>query len=223
IPVFCLISTLMVIFLVKDHQSNEQPVTFSKYRSYIKETFQEHGRWLVAVFIIGAILMFILFGFLFYLSSILEDKYSYEGIWKGVLLAIPLLALSIAAYITGKKIKDNPVVMKWITFIGIVLSGLSVTVIPFTERPVFLLSIFLSCGLGIGVALPCLDALITKSLKKTVRGIITSIYSAMRFIGVAAGPPVTALLMKYSILWLVSLLTLFALGAGILAFRNINP
>src|SRR5690625_979528 len=95
IPVFCLISTLMVIFLVKDHQSNEQPVTFSKYRSYIKETFQEHGRWLVAVFIIGAILMFILFGFLFYLSSILEDKYSYEGIWKGVLLAIPLLALSI--------------------------------------------------------------------------------------------------------------------------------
>jgi len=223
IPVFCLISTLMVIFLVKDHQSNEQPVTFSKYRSYIKETFQEHGRWLVAVFIIGAILMFILFGFLFYLSSILEDKYSYEGIWKGVLLAIPLLALSIAAYITGKKIKDNLVVMKWITFIGIVLSGLSVTVIPFTERPVFLLSIFLSCGLGIGVALPCLDALITKSLKKTVRGIITSIYSAMRFIGVAAGPPVTALLMKYSILWLVSLLTLFALGAGILAFRNINP
>lgn len=223
IPVFCLLSTLMVIFLVKENQNNKKPVTLSKYRSYIKEAFQEHGRWLVAVFIIGAILMFILFGFLFYLSSILEDKYSYEGVWKGLLLAIPLLALSVASYVTGKKIKDNLVVMKWITFIGIVLSGLSVMVIPFTERPIFLLSIFLSCGVGIGVALPCLDALITKSLKKTVRGIITSVYSSMRFVGVAAGPPITAILMKYNILWLVGLLTLIALGAGVLAYKNIDP
>src|SRR5690625_7912029 len=101
--------------------------------------------------------------------------------------------------------------MKWITFTGIVLTGLSVAVIPFTEKPFYLLAIFLVCGTGIGMALPCLDALITGSLKKSVRGVITSIYSAMRFIGVAAGPPVIAILMKQDILWMVSLLTVFAL------------
>ena len=45
----------------------------------------------------------------------------------------------------------------------------------------------------------------------------------MRFIGVAAGPPVIALLMKKDIFWMAAILTVFALGAGFLAFRNIDP
>src|SRR5690625_7324037 len=78
--------------------------------------------------------MFILFGFLFYLSSILEDKFQIDGIKKGLLLAIPLLALSLSSYFTGKKIKDNLQVMKWVTFIGIVLAGASVAVISFRSE-----------------------------------------------------------------------------------------
>ncbi|WP_164669613.1 MFS transporter [Virgibacillus doumboii] len=223
IPVFCLISVLMVSFLIKNKGEEEEHRSFREYIGLAKDVFKEHGKWLVAVFIIGAILMFILFGFLFYLSSILEDKYDYKGVWKGVLLAIPLLALSVASFIAGKKIKDHLKVMKWVTFIGITLSGCSVAVIPFTDHPVYLLSIFLVCGVGIGMSLPCLDALITESLEKDVRGIITSIYSAMRFIGVAAGPPVIAILMKGNISWMASLLAIFALGAGLLAYQNIKP
>nr|WP_281243702.1 MFS transporter [Virgibacillus subterraneus] len=223
IPVFCAVSVLMVGFLVKNKGGEEEHTSFKKYWGLAKETLKEHGKWLIAVFLIGAILMFILFGFLFYLSSILEDKYDYKGIWKGVLLAIPLLALSIASFIAGRKINDNLKVMKWITFIGIILTGASVAVIPFMDHPVYLLSIFLICGSGIGMSLPCMDALITESLEKDVRGVITSIYSAMRFIGVAAGPPVIAIMMKGNIIWMVSLLTIFALGAGLLAYRNINP
>src|SRR5690625_3151982 len=112
--------------------------------------------------------------------------------------------------------------MKWLTFIGIVLAGCSVAVISFMDHFIYLLIIFLICGTGIGMALPCMDSLITESLDKTIRGAITSIYSSMRFIGVAAGPPIIALLMKQNIFWMVSLLTLFAIGAGVLAFRNID-
>ncbi|GAA0595954.1 MFS transporter [Virgibacillus siamensis] len=223
IPVFCVISVLLVGFLVKNKNNNEEHTNFRDYCQLAKDAFKEHGKWLCAVFFIGAILMFILFGFLFYLSSILEEKYDYKGIWKGLLLAVPLLALSIASFITGRKIKDNLVKMKWITFIGIILSGCSVAVIPFMDHPVYLLSIFLVCGTGIGMGLPCLDALITESMEKNVRGVITSIYSAMRFIGVASGPPVIALMMKENIIWMVSLLTIFALGAGFLAYRGIKP
>lgn len=223
IPVFCAISVLMVSFLIKDKGEEEEHKSFREYTGLARDVFKEHGKWLVAVFLIGAILMFILFGFLFYLSSILEDKYDYKGVWKGVLLAIPLLALSVASFISGRKIKDNLKVMKWVTFIGIILSGCSVAVIPFTDHPIFLLSIFLVCGVGIGMSLPCLDALITESLEKDVRGVITSIYSAMRFTGVAAGPPVIAILMKGNISWIASLLAIFALGAGMLAYKNIKP
>lgn len=223
IPIFCIISAGMIAFLVKNKEKNEEPISFSKYWELTKTAFQEHKKWLIAIFIIGAILMFILFGFLFYLSSILEEKFNYQGVWKGGLLAIPLLALSIAAYTTGKIIKDHLKRMKWITFTGIVLTGLSVAVIPFTEKPFYLLAIFLLCGTGIGMALPCLDALITGSFEKNVRGIITSIYSAMRFIGVAAGPPAVALLMKQHIFWMVSIFSVTALFAGILAYRNIDP
>src|SRR5699024_11018025 len=224
IPVFCLVSLFMVIFLIREkNDSNEEPLNFKKYWGLIKDVFRAHSRWLIAVFIIGAILMFILFGFLFYLSSILEDTFKIEGIKKGLLLAIPLLALSIASYVTGKKIKDNLQVMKWITFIGIVLAGISVAIISFTTHFIYLLIIFLICGTGIGMALPCLDSLITKSIEKSIRGSITSLYSSMRFIGVAAGPPVIALLMKQNIFWIVAILSIFALIAGFLAFRNIDP
>ena len=41
-------------------------------------------------------------------------------------------------------------------------------------------------GIGIGMALPCLDALITQGIEKEQRGTVTSFYSSMRFIGVAA-------------------------------------
>lgn len=224
IPVFCIISALMVMFLVKNKKGKEEEKqTFQDYWSLIKSAFRKHRRWLLAVFMIGAILMFILFGFLFYLSNILEDQFKFEGIWKGVLLAIPLLALSIASYVTGKRIKDNLNVMKWVTFIGIILTGCSVIIMSLVDHHVYLLFVFLICGVGIGMALPCLDALITNSLEKDVRGIITSFYSAMRFIGVAAGPPVIAILMKQNLIWMVSLLTFFALIAGFLAYRNINP
>ncbi len=224
IPIFCLVSVLLITFLIKNKQENEEePLEFQVYWQQIKDVFKAHKRWLIAIFIIGAILMFILFGFLFYLSSILEDKFDFDGIKKGLLLAIPLLALSLASYIAGKKVQDNLRVMKWVSFVGIVLTGCSVAVISFTDHFIYLLIIFLICGTGIGMALPSLDALITESLEKDVRGIITSIYSSMRFIGVASGPPIIAILMKKNIFWIVSMLTIFALAAGFLAFRNIDP
>lgn len=224
IPVFSLISVLMVVFLIQDQADNrEEVLTFTVYWRDIKQVFRDHARWLIAIFVIGAILMFILFGFLFYLSSILEDNFDIQGIKKGLLLAIPLLALSIASYITGKKIGDNLQVMKWVTFTGIVLASVSVAVISFMSHFVYLLIIFLICGTGIGMALPSLDALITKSIDASIRGAITSIYSSMRFIGVAAGPPVIAVLMEQKIIWIVLLLTICALVAGVLAFRNIDP
>src|SRR5699024_8302675 len=84
IPLFCLVSVMLVIFLIKKKkETKEETFTFDKYQTMLKDVFSKHFKWLVEVFLIGAILMFILFGFLFYLSSVLEDDFSYTGIWKG--------------------------------------------------------------------------------------------------------------------------------------------
>src|SRR5699024_9511093 len=168
IPLFCLISLLLVIFLITEDEKDAE-MTFSVYWDNIKTGLKQHSRCLIPVFIIVAILMFILFGFLFYLSSISEDNFDIKGIKKGFLLAIPLLALSITSYVTGKAIKDHLQVMKWLTFIGIVLAGIAVAVISFMTHFIYLLFIFLICGVGIGMALPCLDSLITKSIEQNVR------------------------------------------------------
>ena len=51
---------------------------------------------------------------LFYLSDTFEKVYDVNGVKKGLFLAIPLGALCLASYITGKFIKENKVLMKWI-------------------------------------------------------------------------------------------------------------
>ncbi|WP_186579216.1 MFS transporter [Aquibacillus kalidii] len=223
IPVFCLISALLVLFLVKKPKNDKKGPPFPVFWKNTKETFHKHGKWLLGVFAIGAILMFVLFGILFYLSSILEDTYNFKGIQKGLYLAGPLAALCLASYITGKVIKDNLSKMKWITFFGIILSAGSVLAVRFSEQFVYLLIVFLICGIGIGVGLPCLDSLITESISKSVRGTITCIYSSARYMGVAAGPPIAAMLMNRGVTWLVITFMTCAILAGILALVTIKP
>ncbi|RZT22800.1 MULTISPECIES: MFS transporter [Fictibacillus] len=198
IPVFCVISILLVLFLVKVPKKEQEKQPFKEFLKNVKEIFHNEGKWLMAIFFIGGVIMFVLFGILFYLSTILEEKYGIKGVMKGLVLAVPLLALSICSYIAGKKIKQNKIVMKWCTFISMVLLGGSAFLITFFENVYFLLGALFIAGIGIGAALPCLDALITEGIDKEARGTITSIYSSMRFVGVALGPPIYAVLMKSS-------------------------
>ncbi|MDC3417298.1 MFS transporter [Aquibacillus salsiterrae] len=223
IPIFCLISAILVLILVKKPKHDKKGPKFPEFWKNTKKTFHTHGGWLLSVFAIGAILMFILFGILFYLASVLEDMYHVKGIRKGLYLAGPLAALCFTSYLTGKGIKDNLVKMKWITFTGIIVTASAVAAVQFSNQFLYLLSVFLICGIGIGAGLPCLDALITESVSKGVRGTITCIYSSARYMGVAAGPPITALLMDRDIIWMVITMVVLALISAFLALKVIKP
>ncbi|WP_275259454.1 MFS transporter [Bacillus kwashiorkori] len=195
IPVFSTISLLMMVFLVKCPKVKDAP-PLSEFFNGIKITFRHNHQWLIAVFIIGGILMFVLFGVLFYLSNILETIYKIGDIKKGFMLAIPLGALCLSSYITGKKIKEDKTLMKRIIFFGLVMLAIAVFFLSFTKNLWLSISLFVFVGIGIGIGLPCLDALITQGIEKEKRGTITSLYSSMRFIGVALGPPILAILLK---------------------------
>jgi MFS transporter, ACDE family, multidrug resistance protein len=221
-PVFCTISILLVFFLVKTPNKREEPLPLKKFWSNIKDTFKNNGKWLYAIFLIGAILMFVLFGILFYLSDVLEKTYDIKDVKKGLLLAVPLGALCLSSYLTGKKIKENKILMKWIIFLGSVLVAAATAILSFSNSMWFMISMFLFAGIGIGVALPSLDALITEGIAKEERGTITSLYSSMRFIGVAGGPPAIAILMKHSdqgLFYILSGITILAALAAIIAIK----
>ncbi|TDQ42004.1 ACDE family multidrug resistance protein [Aureibacillus halotolerans] len=197
-PVFCLISIIAMMVFVKVPPSNESPPPLKEYIKSIKAIFKREGRWLTAVFFIGGLCIFVIFGVLFYLSTILEERYQIAGVQKGFVLAIPLMALCAASYFAGRHIKESKPLMKWVTFVGLLLLTAGVSVLAFVQGLYILLTALFISGIGIGAALPCLDALITEGIEKEQRGIITAVYSSIRFIGVAAAPPLAAILMEIS-------------------------
>ncbi|EEL51040.1 MULTISPECIES: MFS transporter [Bacillus cereus group] len=223
IPVLCAVAIILLLLLVKVKKQENQAPPFKEFIQSIGSTFREKGRWLVAIFALGAIIMLILFGILFYLSTILESKYNIHGIWKGCILAIPLLVLSIGSYMAGKKIGDNQVVMKKCIYIGFTLAAVSVILPLFLKGIYLLVFCFVIMGVGIGIALPCLDALITQGIEKEQRGTVTSFYSSMRFIGVAVGPPLYSYFMKGTDHEVFYLTCIFAVTGAMITIIGIKP
>ncbi|BFI98943.1 MFS transporter [Priestia sp. Y58] len=229
IPILCLISILLVIFLVKvpkndsSSESEQKKKSITRFLKDLKKTLKENIGWLMAIFILGAIIMLVLFGVLFYLSTILEERYHIVNTKKGLVMAIPLLALSISSFVAGKKVGNNKIVMKWSAFFGFLLLTCSFIILFFNTSLFSILLTLVLGGIGIGAALPSLDALITEGIEKEERGTITSLYSSMRFVGVAAGPPLYTLLMKWSDMAVFQTsLGVSAVGA-ILVLKAIKP
>lgn len=222
-PLFCSISIAMMLFLVKAPARKEEPLPFRQFVRKIKVIFRREGQWLYAIFAIGGLLMLVLFAFLFFLSSRLEDEYRIDGIKKGWVLAIPLGALCAASFLAGKRIGKNKVVMKWMIAIGGVFAGMAIIVVQFFPELWWMIALFSLAGAGIGIMLPCLDALITEGIEKKERGTVTSFYSSLRFIGVAAGPPLAALLMKSATTTFLFLLAGLSLLGSAIAWIGIKP
>ncbi|KRE34950.1 MFS transporter [Paenibacillus sp. Soil522] len=223
-PVFCVLSLLAVLFLIKEPKHNEKQ-ELKAYIRKIKDLFKEKGRWLITSFFAGSLGLFILFGVLFYLSNILEEEpYSIDGVRKAMILAIPLLGMVITSYTTGSLIKKNGVLMRWLMNIGLISMTISLAAAIFFFKNIYLfIGLLTISSIGTGLLLPCLNTMITGAVQKSERGMITSLYNSLRFLGVAAGPPLFGWMMDKSdqiVFISVSALSLLALG---LVFFLIKP
>ncbi|MFC3885758.1 MFS transporter [Bacillus songklensis] len=223
IPVLCALSIILILLFVKPPKTKQESTPFREFIHSLKDIFKREGRWLYAIFAIGGIIMLVLFGVLFYLSNTLEKEQAVTGIKKGLFLSIPLVSLCLASYVTGEKIEKNKVLMKWVIVIGLTLSAMTLCVAAFMDSVWWLLAIIFVSGIGIGASLPALDALITEGIEKEERGTISSLYSSMRFIGVAVGPPLFAVLMNDYDQWIFFAAALFCLPALLLSFFAIKP
>lgn len=224
-PVFCLIALLAVIWIIREPKKEHQNQNFGAYLHKIMYILKKKGRWLITAFFSGSLALFILFGVLFFLSDILEKKpYQIDGVLKGLVLAIPLMGMVTTSYITGSKIKKNGLLMRWLMNIGLLMSSVSmVAVIFFFDNIYLFIGLLTLSSIGTGLLLPCLNTLITGSVQRSERGMITSLYNSLRFLGVAAGPPIFGWLMSISdrmVFITVSVLSLITLA---LVFFLIRP
>lgn len=221
-PVFCAASLVAVWTLISEPKAdNRQKIGVKTYVSDIKDIFRQKGRWLLPCFFVGSLGLFILFGVLFHLSDILEKPpYNIDGIAKGGVLAIPLLGLVITAYTTGRVLKNNGKLMRRLMIIGLVLMAASLAAAIFSYKLIVLLIGLLTLSsIGTGMMLPCLNTLITGAVDRSHRGMITSLYSSLRFFGVAFGPPIFTWLAGLSVAVLFgSVAALSLLGLGLVCW-----
>ncbi|MBO7745554.1 MFS transporter [Paenibacillus sp. MWE-103] len=201
-PVFCAGSFFAMMFLIQEapKDGKSEPLPLGQYVKDIGKLFKEKGRWLIGAFVSGSLGLFILFGVLFRLSDLLEKApYRVDGVAKGGVLAIPLLFLVITAYVTGRKIKNNGKLMRALMLIGLAVMSASLAAAALWHRNIYLLIGFASLSsLGTGLLLPCLNTLITGAVDRQHRGMVTSLYSSLRFLGVAFGPPLFGWIAGYS-------------------------
>ncbi|TVY04133.1 MFS transporter [Cohnella terricola] len=224
-PAFCLLSLLAILFLIKEPKRKEEPQPIRKYMQSIKQIFIKQGRWLISSFFAGSLALFILFGVLFFLSDILEKPpYSIDGVWKGFVLAIPLFGMVTTSYITGTVIRKNGVLIRWLMNIGLALMAVSLALAIWLNTNLYVfIGLLTISSIGTGLLLPCLNTMITGAVEKAERGMITSLYSSLRFFGVAFGPPLFGWMMGKSnqlVFITVSALSLVALG---LVFFMVKP
>ncbi|GAB2700300.1 MFS transporter [Paenibacillus thermoaerophilus] len=199
-PVFCLLSLLGVIFLIHEPDKKKSPQKLGAYVRNILKVFKQKGRWLISSFVTGSLGLFTLFGILFYLSDILEkEPYNIDGVMKGLVLAIPLLGLVVTSYTTGALVKKNGKLMRKVMLIGLAGSTLALAACIWLYGNIWLfISLLTLSSIGTGLLLPCLNTMITGSVEKSGRGMVTSLYSSLRFLGVAFGPPLFERMMSVS-------------------------
>lgn len=198
-------------------------MAISSFFKLLKDVFKEEGKWLTAVFLSGIVIMTNLFGLLVYLSKILEDSYRIVGIKKGLALAIPLVSIALSSYLAGKFIGKEKAIMRRTTLIGFLLVTMACFAMVFFHELWSLFTFTSVAGVGFGISLPSLDAIITESIEKEHRGTITSVYSGMRYAGVAIGPPLFSVLLLYSVESIFLVASGLSLMAAILVFILIRP
>ncbi|MCL6515593.1 MAG: MFS transporter [Alicyclobacillus sp.] len=231
-PVLCVPLTVLIWRLVPAEREAKSPrapaedadSSRGSYLHRLREVFRREGRWLSIAYLGGAAALFTLFGVLFYLSDLLERSYGIDGLRKGLVLAIPLFVLTGTSIATGMIIRKRVRRMKWMLVGGLCVMAAGLILGGWLANRAWPLVGALSVSaLGTGCVLPSLNMLITSAVNRDLRGVVTSLYGSVRFLGVAAGPPAVTFLMRWPRLVLFGALAALCLVCAALAVWLIRP
>jgi len=212
--------------MVKEPETDRSKQKMLQYIETFSISFKKNSGLLLSSYFSGAVVLMVLFGVLFYLSEYLEQHFGLDGIRKGLVLAIPVLFMSSASFVTGFIIKKKRFLMKCLVIAGLSLMTTSLVFLPFTGSVLIYFTAISLLGIGTGCVLPCLNTLITSAASIQERGLVTSLYGSVRFFGVAFGPPIYGFLMAKGtgIMFLSSAVLTLSGAILVLAFARLhNP
>ena len=214
----------LVWFSIKEPESHKSDQAFSAYWRGLKTTLSQKAGSIAITFIAGALVLFILFGVLSYLSDVLEKTFKYHELLRGLLIAIPVMASAVSSYISGTVLQKR--LTQWSKPIisgGLLLIALAMAVVPFfsVTSAAIALGILVFQGIGTGSVLPSINTMVTSATTSKERGVVTSLYGSVRFFGVALGPPLFSMAMshRFFVFWAAGLL---AAAASIVAWFFLN-
>lgn len=210
-PLLCIPVAYFFFRFIQEPSSSDQKKPLQEYKKQVISVFRREGRWLFIAFLVGAMALFTLFGGLFRLSDYLESTTGLRGVGKGLILAIPLLALCITAYIVGKTIKTKISRMKTLILIGLAFLTVTIALFIWLKSIIWIITTLSIVAIACGLILPCLNTLITSSTGTSERGMITSLYGSIRFFGVALGPIIYGVLQNRPNLLFLGSSSVFAL------------
>jgi len=215
---------LAVLFIAQEAKIGQKGQAFSSYLKSLLQIMKEKGVNLGIAFSCGLIVLFSLFGLLSFFSDLLEKSFHLKIFARGLVIAIPVLAMAVTSYLFGIVLKKQMVkIMKWTIIGGLAMVVGGLFLFPLGLRILSKTLFATLIGIGTGMALPTLNTLITSSAPTSERGLITCLYGTVRFFGVAIGPPLFSLATKYGenlIFWSDAVLVA-AIAA--LAFLLIKP
>lgn len=206
-----------------DEPPMEKGRSMKQYGRSLKNIFQKRGVPLTATYVAGMVSLFLLFGVLAFLSDELGARYDIAGFASGLVLAIPVGTMAATAYAAGTYFQEKLSMLKPVIIGAYVLAALSLgaaamftALIPFMAALAFL-------GIAIGAMLPAINMLITSAAGQEERGLVTSLYGAVRFIGVAVGPPTFALALEMGRGVMLGACAVLAALVGVLSWWLIAP
>lgn len=201
----------LIWFILKEPQ-RQNAGSVKQYWSGLKKTFHDKGTSILATFLAGAAVLFILFGVLSYLADILETIFRISEFPRGLLIAIPVLASAITSYLSGTLLQKR--LATWsrrIVVFGMLLIAAAMVIEPFfaTTNVTLALIVLAFQGIGTGSVLPSINTMVTSATTSKERGVVTSLYGSVRFFGVALGPPLFSIAMahRFVVFWAAAALS----------------
>lgn len=197
-PFLAIPVVIVLLRIVPDSAPTADRKSFSDYWAAFRHVFANKGRSLVVGYAMGAVVMFTLFASLFELSNRL-DAVKISGFMRGLWVALPLAMLTVTSLWVGRSLKRHKHWRTIFLLTGCAIAAASMATAGWFSADLRIFVAALACyGVGAGLVMPTLNVVITSAVEEAERGLVTGLYSCVRFLGVAAGPPTITWLLGWS-------------------------
>ncbi|MGB3843551.1 MAG: MFS transporter, partial [Bacillota bacterium] len=176
-------ASIAVWTLIPEPKKKQEKTPMGHYFQDLGNILKAKGWSLGSCYIAGGVVLMILFGVLFYFSDLLESRFNVAGLLKGIIIAIPILVMSVTSYLVGLFMQTHKNWLKTATWVGLLVIAAALLVSSFITKPLWLGATMAFVGLGSGFVLPSVDTMVTSASSGQARGMVTSVFGAVRFFG----------------------------------------